>query len=100
MPTAVFGNYFNFAWVGNEIEMMIGFSDVVQLIQKRDALVSKGEGGEIVVKPEIVARIMMSPQAFEILRSQSDGIVTGLANFAASQRQAAATPPPGGSSES
>ncbi len=82
LPTPVAANYFYFAYLGTDVELLVGFLDLPQVVQTTDAARASG-ATEIEFKPEILARVVMSQAAFSVLKSQLEDIAKRMATPAA-----------------
>lgn len=74
LPTAEAANWFAFSHVAGEIQLFVGYLDLNMMADVINRL--KGGTSEEIpdVNPEITRRIMLSPRAFLLLRSQVEQI--------------------------
>lgn len=68
VPPAEGANFFHFAHVGSEVQMLVGTINLL------DILHAQVQGGETVVSPAITHRFMLSLVGFSHLRSQLNEI--------------------------
>jgi hypothetical protein len=66
---ATLANHFYLAYLGSDVELVVGFLDIAELVQKRDAAIASNKS-EVEVVADVVARIVMSAQSFPFLLAQ------------------------------
>jgi hypothetical protein len=73
LPPALAANYFYFGYLGTDVELLVGFLDIPRVLEQNEDARASG-ATEISFGPEIVARLVMSQQAFAVFKSQLEDI--------------------------
>jgi hypothetical protein len=71
LPAPEAANFFYFSFSGPEVQLLIGFIDLNDLLREAGIV---GTPDRAPIKPEITHRILMSPRGFAAFRQQMNDI--------------------------